>query len=245
MSQEKITYFFREKEKFINFIQKYDELKSLKIKNEDFSKAYIFGNEKFEDQNSKSLLYESEILILTSENAFYALKKLASKELILNKKFIFVGKNLESKFTSEFCNQQILFCGNSVLDVKNFLDLNLKDKKILYLRGEIIKSDLKLFFSNISELIVYKIKYKNEFSFEFLQDLELGLIHNLIFFSGETFRNFFLIAKKKNLLPLFEKINLFWLGNFEKITKIEHHFKKIFISTDFSSKNLIYLLIKK
>jgi hypothetical protein len=130
MSQEKITYFFREKEKFINFIQKYDELKSLKIKNEDFSKAYIFGNEKFEDQNSKSLLYESEILILTSENAFYALKKLASKELILNKKFIFVGKNLESKFTSEFCNQQILFCGNSVLDVKNFLDLNLKDKKI-------------------------------------------------------------------------------------------------------------------
>lgn len=272
MNQQKITYFFRSSDKFLDFLQRYPNLNSQNPKNEEMFE-WLLKTEKnlfMQNQNWKNLLCkESEILILSSEISLCFLIQLQqkNKNLLYNKKFILVGENLQKKMLKilHFTESQILFCGDSIESVKSFLlqNSNFKNlsyrKKILYLRGEIISYDfLKMpefataFSSkNFNELIVYNVNYKKQFSKEFINDLNQNLIEKFAFFSKKSFENFLEISNEifgiEKIHYIFKEIKIFIFSNF--VFKISQNldpkkiFKEIFVAQNLNRSNSLVDLI--
>lgn len=251
MIQQKITYFFRSHDKFLNFLERYKSLKAKKIKNEEMFSWFLKPESELlsQFQNWKEITEdESEIFIISSEISINFLKNF---DHLKNKKIILVGENLHLKISWAFPEFKILFSGKSIFDILNFLKEQegaIKNQKILYLRGEIIKYDLKndsfikeKISENFKELKVYRVSYKNNFSSEFLKDLNENLIENFVFFSNESFKNFMQISTKLNLK--FNNIKIFCLGDFE-FQKYHEIFSKVFIAPEKNSKALVDLILE-
>lgn len=182
MNHKNIIYLFRQKNSFKNFIEKYNlELKNFHIKNEELMEYKIFKN-----LNNNDIL-DNEIILLSSKASFDYLINNIDPQIIKNKKFLLVGKNLK-EYCVDFA-ENIIFCGNSIFDIKNFLLNSIYYyREILYLRGEIIKYDLindnqiKNSSIKINQKIVYGVEYSSLLSYSFLENIKNQKIKSFVFF---------------------------------------------------------------
>jgi len=236
MNHKNIIYLFRQKNSFKNFIEKYNlELKNFHIKNEELMEYKIFKN-----LNNNDIL-DNEIILLSSKASFDYLINNIDFQIIKNKKFLLVGKNLK-EYCVDFA-ENIIFCGNSIFDIKNFLLNSIYYyKEILYLRGEIIKYDLindnqiKNSSIKINQKIVYGVEYSSLLSYSFLENIKNQKIKSFVFFSSESYKNFIKISEKYNLLDKYFEINIICLGKYlDKNTFFKNYL--------FTSDNLISSLI--
>jgi len=145
---------------------------------------------------------EYEVLIFTSR---HSIRYLEEKNIFLNNKIICAcGKStfLEAKkFGTE--NTYILYSNVSELE-ENFANINgIKEKKVLYLRGREITSDITSIFRdngiNIDDEIVYEANAINEFNNELINELDGGQNLAFLFYSIRTAQVYLQSMEKYNL----------------------------------------------
>lgn len=143
-----------------------------------------------------------EVLIFTSR---HSIRCLGEKNIFPKNKIICAcGKStfLEAKkFGTE--NTYILYSNVSELE-ENFANINgIKEKKVLYLRGREITSDIASIFKdhgiNIDDEIVYEANEINEFNNEFINELDRGQLLAILFYSIRTAQVFLQSMEKYNL----------------------------------------------
>jgi len=143
-----------------------------------------------------------EVLIFTSR---HSIRYLEEKNIFLKNKIICAcGKStfLEAKkFGTE--NTYILYSNVSELEEK-FANINgIKEKKVLYLRGREITSDLASIFKddgiNIDDEIVYEANEINEFNNEFIKEIDRGQHLTILFYSIRTAQVYLQTMDKYNL----------------------------------------------
>ncbi len=143
-----------------------------------------------------------EVLIFTSR---HSIRYLEEKNIFPKNKIICAcGKStfLEAKkFGTE--NTYILY--SNVLELEeNFANINgIKEKKILYLRGREITSDITSIFKdngiNIDDEIVYEANAINEFNNELINELDGGQNLAILFYSIRTAQVYIQSMEKYNL----------------------------------------------
>lgn len=145
---------------------------------------------------------EYEVLIFTSR---HSIRYLEEKNIFLKNKIICAcGKStfLEAKkFGTE--NTYILYSNVSELE-ENFANINgIKEKKVLYLRGREITSDITSIFRdngiNIDDEIVYEANAINEFNNELINELDGGQNLAFLFYSIRTAQVYLQSMEKYNL----------------------------------------------
>ena len=145
---------------------------------------------------------EYEVLIFTSR---HSIRYLEEKNIFLKNKIICAcGKStfLEAKkFGTE--NTYILYSNVSELE-ENFANINgIKEKKVLYLRGREITSDITSIFRdngiNIDDEIVYEANAINEFNNELINELDGGQNLAFLFYSIRTAQIYLQSMEKYNL----------------------------------------------
>jgi len=145
---------------------------------------------------------EYEVLIFTSR---HSIRYLEEKNIFLKNKIICAcGKStfLEAKkFGTE--NTYILHSNVSELE-ENFANINgIKEKKVLYLRGREITSNITSIFRdngiNIDEEIVYEANAINEFNNELINELDGGQNLAFLFYSIRTAQVYLQSMEKYNL----------------------------------------------
>jgi len=153
-------------------------------------KTNIFNPEKY------------EVLIFTSR---HSIRYLEEKKIFPKNKIICAcGKStfLEAKkFGTE--NTYILYSNVSELE-DNFANINgIKEKKVVYLRGREITSDIVSIFKddgiNIDDEIVYEANEINEFNNEFINELGRGQHLAILFYSIRTAQVYLQSMDKYNL----------------------------------------------
>ena len=145
---------------------------------------------------------EYEVLIFTSR---HSIRYLEEKNIFLKNKIICAcGKStfLEAKkFGTE--NTYILYSNVSELE-ENFANINgIKEKKVLYLRGREITSDITSIFRdngiNIDDEIVYEANAINEFNNELINELDGSQNLAFLFYSIRTAQIYLQSMEKYNL----------------------------------------------
>ncbi|MEL0185145.1 MAG: uroporphyrinogen-III synthase [Hyphomicrobiales bacterium] len=145
---------------------------------------------------------EYEVLIFTSR---HSIRYLEEKNIFPKNKIICAcGKStfLEAKkFGTE--NTYILYSNVSELE-ENFANINgIKEKKVLYLRGREITSDITSIFRgngiNIDDEIVYEANAINEFNNELINELDGGQNLAFLFYSIRTAQVYLQSMEKYNL----------------------------------------------
>jgi len=153
-------------------------------------KTNIFNPEKY------------EVLIFTSR---HSIRYLEEKKIFPKNKIICAcGKStfLEAKkFGTE--NTYILYSNVSELE-DNFANINgIKEKKVVYLRGREITSDIVSIFKDngisIDDEIVYEANAINEFNNEFKNELDRGQNLAILFYSIRTAQIYLQLMEKYNL----------------------------------------------
>lgn len=143
-----------------------------------------------------------EVLIFTSR---HSIRYLEEKNIFPKNKIICAcGKSTFSeakKFGTE--NNYILYSNVSELE-ENFANIKgIKEKKVLYLRGREITSDIASIFKdngiNIDDEIVYEANEINEFNNEFINELDLGQHLAILFYSIRTAQVYLQSMEKYNL----------------------------------------------
>ena len=143
-----------------------------------------------------------EVLIFTSR---HSIRYLEEKNIFLKNKIICAcGKStlLEAKkFGTE--NTYILYSNVAELE-ENFVNISgIKEKKVLYLRGREITSDIASIFKdngiNIDDKIVYEANEINEFNNEFINELGRSQHLAILFYSIRTAQVYLQSMDKYNL----------------------------------------------
>ena len=143
-----------------------------------------------------------EVLIFTSR---HSIRYLEEKNIFLKNKIICAcGKStfLEAKkFGTE--NTYFLYSNVSELE-ENFANIyGIKEKKVLYLRGREITSDITSIFKNnginIDDEIVYEANAINEINNEFINELDRGQHLAILFYSIRTAQVYLQSMDKYNL----------------------------------------------
>ena len=143
-----------------------------------------------------------EVLIFTSR---HSIRYLEEKNIFLKNKIICAcGKStfLEAKkFGTE--NTYILYSNVAELE-ENFVKISgIKEKKVLYLRGREITSDIASIFKdngiNIDDEIVYEANEINEFNNEFINELGTSQHLAILFYSIRTAQVYLQSMDKYNL----------------------------------------------
>jgi uroporphyrinogen-III synthase len=143
-----------------------------------------------------------EVLIFTSR---HSIRYLEEKNIFPKNKIICgCGKStfLEAKkFGTE--NTYIFYSNVSELE-DNFANINaIKEKKVVYLRGREITSDIVSIFKddgiNIDDIIVYEANELNEFNNEFINELDRGEDLAILFYSIRTAQVYLQSMEKYNL----------------------------------------------
>lgn len=206
MEARNLTYFFRAEEDFQRYIKE-KNLDSKTNKNEPLF-DYKFLN--------FTLRENYEILIFTSRMSIKSFLQHQKNDVNRNIKIIIIGeKSAELLKQNNF--QNIIFISENVEKIISFIKKNsLENKKICYLRGNFITTDLRKIFPNIDEIFSYEIFYKNDFSENFLNDLLSEKILNLKFFSYKSMEEFLKICTKENILEHLKNINAFTINEKSK-----------------------------
>jgi uroporphyrinogen-III synthase len=131
---------------------------------------------------------------------------------------------------------KIEFIGENVENIISFIKENvfsLKNEKIMYLRGNYISFDIANYLKDtirIEEFYAYNIKYKSDFSEQFINDLISGFIKQIAFFSYKSVDEFFQICIFLKIEGHLSKIKIFVMNEKSK-SLIGNYCNDITIST--------------
>lgn len=166
-------------------------------------------------------------VIISSINACEALESIGFD---MHTKIFVVGKKTEKELQDFGFLNIVVSPENSARSLE---ELVLKEEgEVLYLRGEMVSFDFAKKFKNITEIIVYKIHAKENFSAEFLEFAKTNSCDEVLIFSSNSAEIFFNLAIKHNLLEYFSDSQIFCFS--EKIQKriAELGFKKTAIFSE-------------
>tara|TARA_B100000963_G_scaffold333445_1_gene325780 strand:+ start:1455 stop:2153 length:699 start_codon:yes stop_codon:yes gene_type:complete len=181
-------------------------------------------------------------IIFTSANA---IKFLDLSKLDRNIKCFCVGSLTEKKARAAGFQNTIAAEGN----VSNLKELilrtnNLKNKKLLYISGEIISVDLDQQLIKegygIKRVINYRAKHNQNFSENFIKDLKLNMPDMVYIYSQNSAESFLNMIKNYQFENLWMNTNLLCIG--EKTASIlnEIKWKKIFLFNPGEEEFLLY-----
>ncbi len=181
-------------------------------------------------------------IIFTSSNA---VKFLNLDKLDKNMKCFCVGNSTETKARSVGFQNTISAEGN-VLNLKELILQNYatKDRKLLYVSGEIIAADLHQELSSegltIKRIINYRANHNQKFNENFIEELKSN-IPNMVYVysqnSAFSFLNFIKIYQTENL---WMNTNLMCIGEKTSTILNEIKWKKIFLFNPGEEEFLLY-----
>jgi uroporphyrinogen-III synthase len=191
---------------------KLTKLASLTPKQEDLEQRLRF------DINNPNLQSKKiQAILITSQNAIFALTQLAIEKnvliLTISKKTALAVKNLGYQNTI-FANNS----ANSLLNLaKETLTNNLtNDDLVIYLSGEIITLDLAKKLQNLGflaeKIVVYKTRESAELLPKTISEIIAGNVTEIWFYSKNTVKIFYKLAKKYNLLKYLKQIKILCLS---------------------------------
>lgn len=155
--------------------------------------------------DAQSIMQKCDFLLITSMNAVRNLKYIDIPVLA-------VGEKLADFIVKKF-DANVICVAKNAQDLYKFIVKNdLKEEKILYLRGEDITFDFKQKLPNLMEVITYKVLWKNDFGVQLIELLKNQQIKNIFFYSQGCARHFLFLAEKNFLLEFLEKINVYSLS---------------------------------
>ncbi len=181
-------------------------------------------------------------IIFTSSNA---IKFLNLKIIDKNTLCFCVGSSTEK--TARLNGfQRVIAADGNVRNLKELIIQNLpsKDKKILYVRGEIISYPLdKELISagyNINQLINYSVKHKENLDASFLDTLKKDMPDLVYVYSENSAKSFLNLIKKYELVDYWMNTNLMCIG--EKTSSVLNviKWKKIFLFNPGEEEFLLY-----
>ena len=181
-------------------------------------------------------------IIFTSANA---VKYLDTNKLNKNLYCFCVGSVTEKKARS-FGFQNTISAGGNVLNLKELIlqNYNNKNKKLLYVSGELITYDLDTHLLkegyNIERIQNYKISHNMIFNQNFINELKLSMPDIVYIYSQNTASSFLNFIKHNQLESLWMNTNLMCIG--EKSSNIlnEIKWKKIFLFNPGEEEFLLY-----
>tara|TARA_B100000963_G_scaffold353195_1_gene367541 strand:- start:493 stop:1191 length:699 start_codon:yes stop_codon:yes gene_type:complete len=181
-------------------------------------------------------------IIFTSANA---VKFLDTNKLDKNLYCFCVGSATEKKARS-FGFQNTISAGGNVSNLKELILQNYdnKNKKLLYVSGELISYDLDKHLLkegyNIERIQNYKISHNMVFNQNFINELKLSMPEIVYIYSQNTALSFLNFIKHNQLESLWMNTNLMCIG--EKSSNIlnEIKWKKIFLFNPGEEEFLLY-----
>ena len=170
-------------------------------------------------------------LVVTSINACQVLENSGFDRQI---KIFTVGKITARKLRQMGFNNVILSPENSAKSLENLIAQ--EKGNILYLRGSKISFDFAKSFAAISEILVYKIHEKENFSAQLLNFAKKRRFDEVLLFSRNSAEIFFKLAIKHNLLEYFLEAQIFCLSENIRSRAEEFGFKK---TANFSNHSIL------
>ena len=189
-----------------------------------------------------SKLNKFNVIIFTSSNA---IKFLDLKNIDKNILCFCVGSSTE-KIARVNGFQQVFAADGNVRNLKELVQQNLpaKDKKILYVSGEVVSYPLdKELISegyNVERLIDYTVKHKVNLDLSFIESLKKDMPNLVYVYSENSAKSFLNLIKKYELVDYWMNTNLMCIG--EKTSSVLNviKWKKIFLFNPGEEEFLLY-----
>ena len=189
-----------------------------------------------------SKLNKFNVIIFTSSNA---IKFLDLKNIDKNILCFCVGSSTE-KIARLNGFQQVFAADGNVRNLKELVQQNLpaKDKKILYVSGEVVAYPLdKELISegyNVERLIDYTVKHKVNLDLSFIESLKKDMPNLVYVYSENSAKSFLNLIKKYELVDYWMNTNLMCIG--EKTSTVLNviKWKKIFLFNPGEEEFLLY-----
>ena len=189
-----------------------------------------------------SKLNKFNVIIFTSSNA---IKFLDLKNIDKNILCFCVGSSTE-KIARLNGFQQVFAADGNVRNLKELVRQNLpaKDKKILYVSGEVVAYPLdKELISegyNVERLIDYTVKHKVNLDLSFIESLKKDMPNLVYVYSENSAKSFLNLIKKYELVDYWMNTNLMCIG--EKTSTVLNviKWKKIFLFNPGEEEFLLY-----
>lgn len=153
-----------------------------------------------------------QAVLITSQNAVFALEKLSIKKDIL---ILAVGEKTALALR-KLGYQNVICANNSALSLLNLAiqKLSKNNGLVLYLSGSIITLDLaeKLHEQGFEakKIVVYKTKETEDFSKKTIDEMSNGNISEVWIYSKNSEKIFYKLARKHNLLECLKKIKILY-----------------------------------
>ena len=183
-----------------------------------------------------------DAIIFTSSNA---IKFLELKNINKNVLCFCVGSSTEKTARSKGF-QQVFAADGNVRNLKELVDQNLtsKDKRILYVSGEIVSypldKELLLEGYNVNRLVNYSVRHKENLELSFLNSLRKDMPDLVYVYSENSAKSFLNLIKKYELVDYWMNTNLMCIG--EKTSSVLNiiKWKKIFLFNPGEEEFLLY-----
>ena len=183
-----------------------------------------------------------DAIIFTSSNA---IKFLELKNINKNVLCFCVGSSTEKTARSRGF-QQVFAADGNVRNLKELVDQNLtsKDKRILYVSGEIVSyplhKELLLEGYNVNRLVNYSVRHKENLDLSFLNSLRKDMPDLVYVYSENSAKSFLNLIKKYELVDYWMNTNLMCIG--EKTSSVLNiiKWKKIFLFNPGEEEFLLY-----
>ena len=198
---------------------------------------------KIESKKYEEFKYEEfDAIIFTSSNA---IKNLNLKKI--NKKiFCFCVGSATEKIAKINGFQNVYTADGNVNNLKEIILQNFtnKDKKLLYVSGEIISSNLhKDLISEgyfVKRLINYSVLPILNLDLKFIEDIKLSLPEIVFVYSENSAKNLLNLIKKYELVDYWMNTNLMCIGEKTSSVLNEIKWKKIFLFNPGEEEFLLY-----
>ena len=181
-------------------------------------------------------------IIFTSSNA---IKFLDIKKIDKNILCFCVGSATEKTARSSGF-QKVFAADGNVKNLKELVQLNLpeKNKKILYVSGEVVSypldKDLISEGYNVERLINYNTKHKVDLETSFLETLKSDMPDLVYVYSENSAKSFLNLIKKYELVDYWMNTNLMCIGEKTSSVLNEIKWKKIFLFNPGEEEFLLY-----
>ena len=183
-----------------------------------------------------------DAIIFTSSNA---IKFLELKNFNKNILCFCVGSSTEKTARSRGF-QRVFAADGNVRNLKELVEQNLtlKDKRILYVSGEIVSypldKELLLKGYNVNRLVNYSARYNENIDLSFLNSLRKDIPDLVYVYSENSAKSFLNLIKKYELVDYWMNTNLMCIG--EKTSSVLNaiKWKKIFLFNPGEEEFLLY-----
>ncbi len=171
-----------------------------------------------------------QALVITSSNACDAI---INSGFALNIKIFAIGHRSAQKLLERGYNNIFYPEINSAEGLKNLIIANLPTQQgeIIYFCGDFITLDFKLELEplgfTVVKILAYKVKWNENFSAEFLKKTQEKQIDFILFYSKNSVKKFYELAKNNNLLEYFGNSRLLCLSDKIAATAKELGFKNL------------------